>query len=151
MKPFQAMTGRREDNRRRDEWGEPQIPVNGWRGRLPSGLPVTYSGLILLACIVVFFISIIFPDFRIQLPGFKSRLCNAKALDAHNTYVRACRLQPPLLEYALSLLLWHGAGKARGREKIPADLHFLRDSGGVGPDDDIQRLHGGSERSSLSV
>ena len=63
LKPFQAMAGRREDFRRRDEWGEPQIPVNGWRGLIPSGLPVSYSGLILLACIVVFFISIIFPAF----------------------------------------------------------------------------------------
>ena len=63
MKPFQAMTGRREDNRYRDEWGETQKPVNGWRGHIPSGLPITYSGLILLTCIVVFFISIIFPVF----------------------------------------------------------------------------------------
>jgi membrane associated rhomboid family serine protease len=63
LKPFQAMTGRREDFRRRDEWGESQIPVNGWRGLIPSGLPVSYSGLILLACIIVFFISIIFPAF----------------------------------------------------------------------------------------
>jgi membrane associated rhomboid family serine protease len=63
LKPFQAMTARRDDFRRRDEWGESQIPVNGWRSRIPSGLPVTYSGLILLACIVVFFISIIFPAF----------------------------------------------------------------------------------------
>jgi hypothetical protein len=56
------MAGRREDFRRRDEWGEP-IPVNSWRGYIPSGLPVTYSGLILLTCIVVFLISIIFPGF----------------------------------------------------------------------------------------
>jgi uncharacterized protein len=56
------MAGRREDFRRRDEWGEP-IPVNGWRGYIPSGMPVTYSGLILLTCIVVFLISIIFPGF----------------------------------------------------------------------------------------
>ncbi len=62
MKPFQAMTGRREDFRRRDEWGEP-VPISGWRGYISSGLPVTYSGLILLACILVFFISIIFPAF----------------------------------------------------------------------------------------
>ncbi len=63
MKPFQTMTARREDNRYRDEWGESQKPVYGWRGRIPSGLPITYSGLILLACIVVFFISVIFPAF----------------------------------------------------------------------------------------
>ena len=63
MKPFQTMTARREDNRYRDEWGESQKSVYGWRGRIPSGLPITYSGLILLACIVVFFISVIFPAF----------------------------------------------------------------------------------------
>ena len=57
------MTARREDNRYRDEWGEMHKPVNGWRGRIPSGLPVTYSGLILLACIVVFFIQLIIPNF----------------------------------------------------------------------------------------
>jgi uncharacterized protein len=62
LKPFQVTAGRREDFRRRDEWGEP-IPVSGWRGYIPFGLPVTYSGLILLICIVVFFISIIFPAF----------------------------------------------------------------------------------------
>jgi membrane associated rhomboid family serine protease len=63
LKPIQAMTARRDDFRGRDEWGEPKIPANGWRSHIPSGLPVTYSGLILLACIVVFFISIIFPAF----------------------------------------------------------------------------------------
>jgi membrane associated rhomboid family serine protease len=57
------MTDRWEDNRRRNEWGEMQIPVNGWRRLIPSGLPVTYSGLVLLACIAVFFIGIIFPSF----------------------------------------------------------------------------------------
>jgi len=62
LKPFQAMTGGREDFRRRDEWGE-TLPVNSWRDRIPSGLPITYSGLILLTCIAVFFISIIFPGF----------------------------------------------------------------------------------------
>jgi membrane associated rhomboid family serine protease len=63
LKPFQTMTARREDNRYRDEWGESQKPVYGWRSHIPSGLLITYSGLILLACIVVFFISIIFPNF----------------------------------------------------------------------------------------
>lgn len=57
------MTGRREDFRRKDEWGEAQAYGNGWRDRIRSNLPVTYSGLILLACIVVFFISIILPGF----------------------------------------------------------------------------------------
>ena len=57
------MTARREDNRYRDEWGEMHKPVNSWHSRIPSGLPVTYSGLILLACIVVFFIQLIIPNF----------------------------------------------------------------------------------------
>ncbi len=52
----------RVDFRRRDEWGEP-IAENGWRGYIPRGLPVSYSGLILLACIVVFLISLILPGF----------------------------------------------------------------------------------------
>lgn len=54
--------GRRVDYRRRDEWGEP-IPVSGWRSYIPPGLPVTYSGLILLACIVVFLVNLVIPDF----------------------------------------------------------------------------------------
>jgi hypothetical protein len=45
---------RREDYRQRDEWGNPEIPGNGWRSRIPSGLPVSFSGLIILICIVVF-------------------------------------------------------------------------------------------------
>ncbi|MDD4161594.1 MAG: rhomboid family intramembrane serine protease [Methanothrix sp.] len=57
------MTGRREDFRRRDEWGEPHTPGNGWRDRIPFELPVSYSGLILLVCIVAYLISIIFPAF----------------------------------------------------------------------------------------
>ncbi len=56
------MSIRREDFRNRNEWGEP-IAANGWRGYIPSGLPVTSSGVILLICIVVFLISIIFPAF----------------------------------------------------------------------------------------
>jgi len=61
--PFQAMTGRREDFRRKDEWGEPQIQGNSWRDRIPSNIPISYSGLILLICIVVFLLSIIAPGF----------------------------------------------------------------------------------------
>jgi membrane associated rhomboid family serine protease len=62
MKTIKAMSISRMDFRRRDEWGEP-IAANGWRGYIPAGLPVSYSGLILLACIVVFLISLIFPSF----------------------------------------------------------------------------------------
>ena len=54
-----SIAGRREDYRKRDEWGDPQIPGNGWRSRIPSGLPVSYSGLIILICIVVFFLDLI--------------------------------------------------------------------------------------------
>jgi hypothetical protein len=47
----------------RNEWGEPKIPGKGWRNRLPTDLPVSYSGLILLVCIVIFFISLLLPGF----------------------------------------------------------------------------------------
>jgi len=62
MKTIKAMSISRVDFRQRDEWGEP-IAANGWRGYIPGGLPVSYSGLILLACIVVFLISLILPGF----------------------------------------------------------------------------------------
>ena len=57
------MNPRREDYRQRDEWGNPEIPGNGWRSRIPSGLPVSYSGLIILICVVVYFLKLIFPGF----------------------------------------------------------------------------------------
>ena len=57
------MNLQREDYRQRDEWGNPEIPGNGWRSRIPSGLPVSYSGLIILICAVVYFLSLIFPGF----------------------------------------------------------------------------------------
>lgn len=52
----------RMDNRGRNEWGEPKQP-GGWRSRIPSGLPVSISGLILLICIVIFLLSNIFPEY----------------------------------------------------------------------------------------
>jgi hypothetical protein len=61
--PFRTVAPRNEDYRRRDPWKEPEIPGNGWRDRVPSALPVSSSGLILLACIVVFFLSLVFPGF----------------------------------------------------------------------------------------
>ena len=58
-----SIAGRREDYRQRDEWGDPEIRGNGWRSRIPSGLPVSYSGLIILICIVVFLLDLITPGF----------------------------------------------------------------------------------------
>jgi hypothetical protein len=58
-----SIAGRREDYRQRDEWGDPKIPENSWRGRIPFALPLSYSGLILLICIVVALLSLIVPGF----------------------------------------------------------------------------------------
>jgi uncharacterized protein len=49
-----SIAGRREDYRQRDEWGDPDIRGNSWKDRVNSWLPVSYSGLIILICIVVF-------------------------------------------------------------------------------------------------
>lgn len=57
------MSPGRIDHRRRNEWGEPQYPADGWRSRIPSGLPVSASGIILLICIVVFLLSNIFGEY----------------------------------------------------------------------------------------
>jgi membrane associated rhomboid family serine protease len=54
---------RREDYRQRDEWGDPDIPDNGWKSRIPFGLPVSYSGIILSICLIVFFLSLVVPGF----------------------------------------------------------------------------------------
>jgi hypothetical protein len=56
-----SIAGRREDYRQRDEWGDPKIPENSWRGRIPFALPLSYSGLILLICIVIFLLSLVVP------------------------------------------------------------------------------------------
>jgi len=50
---------------KRNEWGEPDRQGE-WRSRIPSGLPVSASGAILLLCIAVFFLSAIIPG----LSGF---------------------------------------------------------------------------------
>lgn len=60
--PFQAQIGRREDFRR-DEWGNPASRESSWRDRISSGLPISYTGLILLICVVVYFLSLIAPGF----------------------------------------------------------------------------------------
>ncbi|VVB69870.1 Rhomboid protease GlpG [uncultured archaeon] len=52
-----------DDFRERDEWSDPQVSRYGWRDRIPFGLPVSYSGLILLICVIVYFLSLIAPGF----------------------------------------------------------------------------------------
>lgn len=61
--PFQAQIGRREDFRQRDDWGNPASGESSWRDRISSGLPISYTGLILLICVVVYFLSLIAPGF----------------------------------------------------------------------------------------
>ncbi len=61
--PLQARAGRREDYRNRDEWGDPITPGAGWLDRIGALMPVSYSGIILLICILVFFLSRITPGF----------------------------------------------------------------------------------------
>lgn len=61
MIPLLSIAGRREDYRQRDEWGDPKIPGNSWRDRIPFALPLSYSGLILLICIVIFLLSLVVP------------------------------------------------------------------------------------------
>ena len=61
--PLLSIAGRREDYRQRDEWGDPDIRDSGWRSRIPFGLPVSYSGIILSICLIVFLLSQIVPGF----------------------------------------------------------------------------------------
>lgn len=49
-----SIAGRREDYRQRNEWGDPEINGNSWKDRITSLLPISYSGIILLICVVVF-------------------------------------------------------------------------------------------------
>ena len=63
MVPLLSIAGRREEYRQRDEWGDPEISGNSWKSRIPSGLPVSYSGIILSICLVVFLLSQIIPGF----------------------------------------------------------------------------------------
>jgi membrane associated rhomboid family serine protease len=53
--------GRRDDYRRSDIWDPWTQEKTGWKSQLPSSLPVSYSGIILLACVVVFLLSLIVP------------------------------------------------------------------------------------------
>ncbi len=61
--PLLAQIGHREDYRQRDSWGNPTFHEDSWRDRMPFNLPVSYSGIILLICIIVYFLSLIIPGF----------------------------------------------------------------------------------------
>jgi uncharacterized protein len=61
--PFLVQSGKIEDYRNRDEWGNPETSGYSWRDRIPSNLPVSYSGIILLTCITVYLLSLIAPGF----------------------------------------------------------------------------------------
>jgi membrane associated rhomboid family serine protease len=69
-----APAGRREDYRRRDEWGNPTTPKSNWRNRIPSALPVSLTGIILAICIIIFFLSLVASYFVIEylslIPAF---------------------------------------------------------------------------------
>lgn len=60
-----APVGQRFDYRRKNEDNSKPWARSNWRDKIPSvpGLPVSYTGVILILCIIVFFISLIAPDF----------------------------------------------------------------------------------------
>lgn len=61
--PTWSQAGHREDFRNRGDWDAPTWQSSSWRDRIPAGLPVSCSGLILLICVVVYLLSLAFPDF----------------------------------------------------------------------------------------
>ena len=63
LRPLLSIAGRREDYRQRDEWGDPYVSGNSWKDRVTSLLPVSYSGIIILICIVVFLLDFITKGF----------------------------------------------------------------------------------------
>jgi hypothetical protein len=60
-----APVGDREDYRQRDEWGRPKTST-GWQDKIPSGLPISLSGVILAICVLVFLISQVATGFVIN-------------------------------------------------------------------------------------
>jgi membrane associated rhomboid family serine protease len=61
--PLLTQIGRREDFRQRDDWGNPTTHESNWRDRMPFNLPVSYSGIILLICIIIYLVSLVAPGF----------------------------------------------------------------------------------------
>ena len=72
--PLLARAGRREDYRNRDEWGYPTAPNASWQDRIGALMPVSYSGIILLICILVFLLSLVARgfvyDYLVLIPHF---------------------------------------------------------------------------------
>lgn len=63
--PSLAPIGQRVDYRHKNGDNSRPWESSSWRDRIPSvpGLPVSYTGVILLLCVIVFFISLIAPGF----------------------------------------------------------------------------------------
>jgi membrane associated rhomboid family serine protease len=61
--PFLVQADLRQDIRSKDEWSNQRTSGNGWRDRVPFDLPVSYSGIILLICIAIYFLSLFAPGF----------------------------------------------------------------------------------------
>jgi membrane associated rhomboid family serine protease len=62
--PILASIGSRDDFRRNDDWNDPAPWENrGWKSRIPTGFPVSYSTAILAICIAVSLLSLIAPGF----------------------------------------------------------------------------------------
>ena len=72
--PLLARAGRREDYRNRGEWGDPTTPGASWLDRIGALMPVSYSGIILLICILVFLLSLVARgfvyDYLVLIPHF---------------------------------------------------------------------------------
>jgi membrane associated rhomboid family serine protease len=60
-----APVGSREDYRQQDEWGRPKTSTS-WRDNIPSGLPISLSGVILIICFLVFLIAQVATGFVIN-------------------------------------------------------------------------------------
>lgn len=61
---FFASIGRRDDFRSKDDWNDP-LPweSRGWRSKIPAGLPVNSSLIILAVCVLISLLSLIAPGF----------------------------------------------------------------------------------------
>ena len=132
---------------KRNEWGEPERQGT-WKARIPSGLPISASGAILLLCIAVFFFSAVIPG----LSGFL-------ALRPEYLMQRPWTLITHMFVHAnfdhlfwnMIVLFFFGMELERrvGERKFSANLHPIRNCGGRRPDDGGGRKPGRSQRGAL--